>query len=143
MINTDHHILIVDDDLLTLKSLEIILTKLNYKTSTAHNGEEALVLAKNQIFDLIVSDLSMPFMNGNELVKKVRKMPEYKYTPFIFLSGNNEEETWVKNLEDGADDFITKPFNRSILTSKIKANLKKADLTCIIHKNKQNDVNIL
>ena len=143
MHNSKPHILIVDDDLLTLKSLEIILKKLDYDVSSAHNGEEALVLAKNQIFDLIVSDLSMPFMNGNELVKRVRKMTEYKYTPFIFLSGNNEEETWVKNLEDGADDFITKPFNRNILVSKIKANLKKANLRKeILKSNKRKNINL-
>ncbi len=53
-------------------------------------------------------------------------MPEYKFTPFIFLSSNNEEDTWIKNINDGADDFITKPFNSEVLLAKIKANLKKS-----------------
>lgn len=121
-------ILVVDDDVVILKFIEFTLKGLGYQTSLAKNGKEAIDLAKNQHFDLIISDLYMPLMDGNELVKRLRQTPEYKHTPFIFLSGNNEEETWIKNLNDGADDFITKPIKQKIFISKIKSHLKKAYL---------------
>lgn len=121
-------ILIVDDDVLMCKMVEIVLKGIHAKVSIASNGEEAITMAREKIFDCIISDLQMPFMDGNELVRKLRSMPEYKFIPFLFLSSNNEEDTWVKNINDGADDFITKPFNGEVLLAKIKANLKKASL---------------
>jgi CheY-like chemotaxis protein len=108
--------------------VELLLKGINANVSIATNGEEAIEKAREKIFDCIISDLQMPFMNGNELVRKLRSMPEYKFTPFLFLSSNNEEDTWIKNINDGADDFITKPFNGEVLITKIKANLKKANL---------------
>lgn len=122
------NILVVDDDIIVLKFIEFTLKGLGYHTTLAKNGKEAIDLAKNQHFDLIISDLYMPLIDGNELVRHFRKMPEYLQTPFIFLSGNNEEETWIKNLNDGADDFITKPIKQNIFISKIQSHLKKATL---------------
>lgn len=122
------NILIVDDDVMICKVVEVLLKGIHANVSIATNGEEAISIAREKIFDCIISDLQMPLMNGNELIRKLRCMPEYKFTPFIFLSSNNEEETWIKNINDGADDFITKPFNGEVLLAKIKANLKKASL---------------
>jgi CheY-like chemotaxis protein/serine phosphatase RsbU (regulator of sigma subunit) len=128
MAKVSPHILVVDDDIVILKFIEFTLKGLGYHTTLAQNGKEAIEQAKSQHFDLIISDLYMPFMDGNELVRHFRKSPEYQHTPFIFLSGNNEEETWIKNLNDGADDFITKPIKQKIFISKIKSHLKKAYL---------------
>jgi len=128
MTKTPPHILVVDDDIVTLKYIELILTGIGYKSTLAENGLEAIEKAKSQHFDLIISDLNMPLMDGNHLVRHLRQTPEYKHTPFIFLSGNNEEETWIQNLNDGADDFITKPIKQKIFISKIKAHLKKTSL---------------
>ena len=114
MTKTSPHILVVDDDIVILKFIEFTLKGLGYQTSLAINGKEAIEKAKGEHFDLIISDLYMPLMDGNQLVKHLRKTPEYKHTPFIFLSGANEEETWIKNLNDGADDFITKPIKQKI-----------------------------
>lgn len=118
------HILVVDNNTATLKYIEFTLTGIGYKSTLAKNGLEAIEKAKNQHFDLIISDLYLPLMSGNDLVRQIRKTPEYTYTPFIFLSDNNEEETWIQNLNDGADDFITKPFKQEVFISKIKAHLK-------------------
>lgn len=120
------HILVVDDDIVILKFIEFTLKGLGYKTTLAQNGKEAIEKAKNELFDLIISDLYMPLLDGNELVKLLRKSPEYRHTPFIFLSENTEEETWIKNLNDGADDFITKPIKQKVFISKIKAHLKRS-----------------
>ena len=128
MAKVSPHILVVDDDVIILKFIEFTLKGLGYQTTLAKNGKEAIEHAKNLHFDLIISDLYMPLMDGNDLVRHFRKSPEYKHTPFIFLSGNNEEETWIKNLNDGADDFITKPIKQKIFISKIKSHLKKAYL---------------
>ena len=128
MAKVSPNILVVDDDVVILKFIEFTLKGLGYQTTLAKNGKEAIDQAKSQHFDLIISDLYMPLMDGNELVRRLRQTPEYQHTPFIFLSGNNEEDTWIKNLNDGADDFITKPIKQKIFISKIKSHLKKAYL---------------
>lgn len=120
------HILVVDSNIATLKYIEFTLTGIGYKSTLAKNGVEAIEKTKNQHFDLIISDLYLPLMSGNDLVRQIRQTPEYRLTPFIFLSDNNEEKTWIQNLNDGADDFITKPFKQEVFISKIKAHLKKA-----------------
>jgi CheY-like chemotaxis protein len=118
-------ILIVDDDGFIRDSVEHIAKFLGYKSTLAKNGHEALVCAKKKIFDLIISDLYMPEMDGHELLKNIKEMQEYKNVPFLFLSGSNERSTWVKNLNAGADDFITKPFDKKILALKLKSHIKK------------------
>lgn len=120
------HILVVDSNITTLKYIEFTLTGIGYKSTLAKNGLEAIEKTKNQHFDLIISDLNLPLMRGNELVRQIRETPEYRLTPFIILSDNKEEETWIQNLNDGADDFITKPFKQELFISKIKAHLKRA-----------------
>jgi len=139
MAKVSPNILVVDDDIVILKFVEFTLKGLGYKTTLAKNGKEAIDQAKNQHFDLIISDLYMPLMDGNELVKRLRQTPEYQHTPFIFLSSNNEEETWIKNLNDGADDFITKPIKQKIFISKINSHLKKAFLRKDILDNARKD----
>jgi len=119
------HILIVDDDGFIRDSVERIAKQLGFKSTTATNGKEALGLAQEQLFDLIISDLYMPEMDGHELVQNIKAMPEYKSIPFLFLSGANERNTWIKNLNAGADDFITKPFDKKILALKLKSYIKR------------------
>lgn len=119
-------ILIVEDNLIDVATLIYTLKKEKYNITYASNGQEAIEKASDTLFDLILSDLSMPLMDGNELIRQIRKKTEYRHTPFLFISGAKQEETWIKNLDDGADDFITKPFNANILSSKIKAHLRKA-----------------
>jgi len=119
------HILIVDDDGFIRDAVQRITKTLGYKSTLAKNGNEALQLAKEEIFDLIISDIYMPVMDGNELILHIREMQEYKNTPFLFLSGSDERKTWIKNLNAGADDFISKPFDKKILALKLKSQIKK------------------
>jgi len=136
------HILVVDSNTATLKYIEFTLTGIGYKSTLARNGLEAIEKTKNQHFDLIISDLYLPLMSGNDLVRQIRQTPEYKLTPFIFLSDNKEEETWIQNLNDGADDFITKPFKQEVFISKIKAHIKKTRLRKeIIDYSRKNNLN--
>lgn len=119
------HILIVDDDGFIRDSIDYIAKQLGYKTSLAKNGREALEFAQNEIFDLIISDLYMPIMDGNELIVSIKEMPEYKNIPFLFLSGSSERKTWIKNLKAGADDFIIKPYDKKLLALKLRSHIKK------------------
>lgn len=119
------HILIVDDDGFIRDAVNQIAKTLGYKSTLAKDGNEALQLAKEEVFDLILSDLYMPIMDGNELIRSIREMPEYKQTPFIFLSSSDERNTWIRNLNAGADDFISKPFDKKILALKLKSHIKK------------------
>lgn len=119
------HILIVDDDGFIRDAVNQIAKTLGYKSTLAKNGNEALQYAKEEIFDLIISDLYMPIMDGNELIIHIRSMPEYKNIPFIFLSGSDERKTWIKNLNAGADDFISKPFDKKILALKLRSHIKR------------------
>jgi len=135
------HILVVDDDCSYLKFIEYTLNDLGYQTTLSKNGQDAINKAKSEHYDLIISDLYMPLMDGNELVRHFRSLPEYQHTPFIFLSGNTEEETWIKNLNDGADDFITKPIKQKIFISKIQSHLKKSFLRKdILDGARKNDI---
>ena len=137
------HILIVDDDGFVRDSVEHIAKLLGYKVTKAKNGQEALEYAQEQIFDLILSDLFMPVMEGGELIKHIRMMPEYKHIPFIFLSGSTEHSTWIKNLNAGADDFITKPFDKKILALKLKSHIKKLFLRKeLLKNNMEHNVNL-
>ncbi|MRT93229.1 fused response regulator/phosphatase [Ancylomarina sp. 16SWW S1-10-2] len=122
------HILVVDNNITSLKYIEFTLTSIGFKTTLAKDGVEAIEKTKNQHFDLIISELNLPLMNGSDLVRQIRKTPEYRLTPFIILSDSKEEETWIENLNDGADDFIIKPFKQELFISKIKAHLKKSVL---------------
>lgn len=136
------HILVVDSNNATLKYIEFTLTGIGYKSTLAKNGLEAIEKTKNQHFDLIISDLYLPLMSGNDLIRQIRQTPEYTHTPFIFLSDNKEEETWIQNLNDGADDFITKPFKQEVFISKIKTHLKKTFLRKeIIDSSRKNNLN--
>jgi len=128
-LNITPHILVVDDDPIILTLVENIITSnLGYTVTTITNGAEALLSASKKVYDLIISDVQMPNMNGNELAKHLRNMPEYKFTPLILLSSNNKKDNWVQGLDDGADDYLSKPFDPEILAAKVDANLKRFSL---------------
>lgn len=136
------HILVVDSNTATLKYIEFTLTGIGYKSTFAKNGLEAIEKTKSQHFDLIISELELPLMSGNDLVRQIRQTPEYIHTPFIFLSDNEEEKIWIQNLNDGADDFITKPFKQEVFISKIKSHLKKTFLRKeIFDSSRKNNLN--
>lgn len=130
-------ILVVDDELIIRKLVGEFLEKKGFEVECAMDGVEALELADKKVFDLILSDLHMPKMEGDVLIKSIKNKPEYKHTPFLFLSGDSNKETWLKNLNSGADDFILKPFDPEILYSKIKANINKFDLRKEIIKSNE------
>ncbi len=141
MIKSTPHILVIDDDKLILKQIEFMLINSGCRLTLVSSGEEALKKSKKVHFDLIISDLYMPSMSGSELVQYFRSTAEYKYVPIVMLSANSEEEVSSKNINAGADDFISKPIQQKLFLSKINAHLRRAFLRRdIISEAQKSDV---
>jgi len=115
-------ILVVDDEPQILRVLRMSLKAHRFDVRTASDGESALDLFRDWSPDLIITDLSMPLMNGLELCRKIRKISE---TPIIVLSVKGEEKTKVEALDAGADDYITKPFGIDELLARVRATLRR------------------
>lgn len=111
-----YHILIAEDDLDMCKYLEEKLGNI-YKATVCHNGQEALQQALGRPFDLIISDIVMPVMNGFELLAILKGNPETNHIPIILLTSRAEAENRIKGWEEGADAFLPKPFQMKELVS--------------------------
>lgn len=122
-------LLVVEDDLALLKALHDILEAEGYQVRTATHGEEALESYREKKPDLILSDISMPVMDGLQLFEAVRRQPGGIAIPFIFLtahsSGRREDKFHGRSL--GADDYITKPISSHELRNVVHARLRRAD----------------
>lgn len=116
-------ILIVDDEPQITRVLRRSLSAHRYEVRTAADGESALDTIRDFAPDLIITDLSMPEMNGIELCREIRKKSEI---PIIVLSVKGEEKTKVEALDAGADDYITKPFGIEELLARVRAALRRA-----------------
>jgi two-component system, OmpR family, KDP operon response regulator KdpE len=115
-------ILVVDDETQISRVLKTTLSAQGYEVKTAENGETAFDAFTDWKPDLIVTDLSMPGMNGVELCRAVR---ERSQVPIIVLSVRGEEKHKVEALDSGADDYVTKPFNVNELLARVRANLRR------------------
>ena len=120
-------LLVVEDDLPMLKALRDILEGAGYQVRTATHGEEALEIIREAPPELIISDISMPIMDGFELFEAVRKEPGRRAIPFIFLTALGTRQDRFAGRTLGADDYITKPITTKELISAVQARLKRAD----------------
>lgn len=114
-------VLIVEDDVSIQNILEELLKKENYTTYNAYSGTEALLLLEKEKFDLILLDLMLPGLSGEEIIEKI------KDTPIIVLSAKISSDDKVNCLLSGANDYITKPFESSELLARIKVQLRNKD----------------
>lgn len=126
-------ILIVDDEKLIVKGIKFSLEQDGYITDTAFDGEEALLKAKSESFDLILLDVMLPLMDGFEVCKAIR---EFSSVPIIMLTAKSEDADKISGLDYGADDYITKPFNILEVKARINAILRREDYS---GKNKKQD----
>lgn len=118
-------ILLIEDDVALVKTLETALDAENYKVLSAVDGGEGYKLATQEKIDLIILDLKLPSMDGLEICKSLRALGNM--TPIIFLTGEKKDEIdKVLGLELGGDDYITKPFGTRELLARIKAVLRRA-----------------
>jgi two-component system KDP operon response regulator KdpE len=120
-----HNILVVDDEPQITRVLMTTLTSHGYDIRTAADGDEALQVMRDWAPDLLITDLSMPKMDGLELCRSVRTT---SMVPIIVLSVKGEDQAKVEALDAGADDYVTKPFGINELMARIRATLRRASL---------------
>lgn len=113
-------ILIVDDEEAIVRMLKFALSKEGFSIVTAGNGREGLQAAQNERPGLIISDIMMPEMDGLEMCRQIREMPELSNVPFIFLTAKADMSTRIKGLQLGADDFIVKPIDFKKLMKQVR-----------------------
>jgi two-component system, OmpR family, alkaline phosphatase synthesis response regulator PhoP len=114
-------ILIADDEPDILEVIQYNLLKEGYEVITAKDGDEAISKAKTSQPDLIILDIMMPKKNGMEVCEILRSQPAFKNTLIIFLTALNDENSHIKGLETGADDYVAKPISPKILISRVNA----------------------
>ena len=114
-------ILIVEDDISIHNLIKEILLSEHYKILDAYSGSEAIMILEKENIDLILLDLMLPSVNGEEIIKK------FSQIPIIVISAKISVDDKIKNLLNGADDYITKPFNNEELLARVKARLRNKD----------------
>lgn len=132
-------ILVVDDEKSIVKGLRFSLEQDSMEVDCAYDGEEALALATQNEYDMVLLDVMLPKLNGFEVCQKIR---EFSSMPIIMLTAKGDDMDKILGLEYGADDYITKPFNILEVKARIKAiirrsgkNQSKADIGKTIVKN--------
>lgn len=116
-------ILMVDDDKNICKVTNAYLKKDGYQVDFAHDGEEALYLFNKNQYDIIILDIMIPFLNGWEICKRIR---ETSNVPIVMLTAKGESHDKVEGLNEGADDYIVKPYDPNELLARIKALLRRS-----------------
>ena len=129
-------ILIVDDEKTIVDMLVINLQKEGYNTLEANDGEEAVRIALEQKPNLVLLDIMLPKMDGLAVCKRIRQSLDI---PILMISAKDEEIDKILGLELGADDYITKPFSVRELIARVKANLRKAEITSKSVNNKDQE----
>lgn len=115
-------ILVVEDDIPLTKTLERILSAADYRSIICYTAEDGLRLALIEKPDLVLLDVMIPNMGGWEVCRQLR---EYSKVPVIFLTALGDAENIVRGLELGADDYVVKPFEPSVILARIKAHLRR------------------
>jgi two-component system, OmpR family, KDP operon response regulator KdpE len=116
------HILVVDDEPQITRVLRTSLSAQGYDIRVANTGEMALEIMKDWTPNLIITDLSMPAIDGVQLCRRVRSVSQI---PIVVLSVREKEQQKVEALDAGADDYVTKPFGMNELLARVRANLRR------------------
>lgn len=120
-------ILIVDDEPDILEFLKYNLSKEGYEVYTATDGESGIKIAERERPQLVILDIMMPKMDGVEVCRHLRSKPEFSKTLIAFLTAREEDYSQIAALDVGGDDYITKPIRPRVLTSRIKALLRRSE----------------
>ena len=121
-------VLVVDDDAVNRIILEELLSQSGYKILLAENGAQAVQVFAQQKIDVVLMDIMMPIMDGYEAALKIKQLSAGHYVPIIFLTAITDEDDLARCVSCGGDDFLTKPFSRTILLAKMQAFTRMADL---------------
>ncbi len=117
-------VLIVDDEAASLEVVEALVAAEGYQTLCAADGQTALKMVEEQRPDIVLLDIVMPQMNGLEACHRIKTNPLSYATPVIMITALNSQEEKIKAIRAGADDFITKPFDRLQLSARLKSLLR-------------------
>lgn len=123
-------IVIVEDEEDIAQLVKLYLEKDGFRAATAKTGAEGLKLIKSDRPDMVILDLMLPEMDGLEVCKKIRSVPDTAMLPVLMLTSKAEESDTIIGLELGADDYVTKPFSPKALVARVKAlfrRLERAD----------------
>ncbi|MBW7844958.1 MAG: response regulator [Bacteroidia bacterium] len=118
-------ILLIDDDELILKVMNRILTKEGYNVIAVNNGKDALEKIEAEKYDMVITDLMMPYSNGFEIISKFKQHPNALNVPIIVISSVGTESAIKEGLNIGADDYIRKPIMPDELLIRIKRLIKE------------------
>jgi diguanylate cyclase (GGDEF)-like protein len=121
-----HHILVVDDEQVNLMLLSRRLAQRGYEVSTAGSADEALHLITTNRPDVVLLDIFMPKVSGVDLLRKLRESEATNSLPVILVSALGDTSHIVRGLEEGANDYVTKPVNQPILVARIEALLRSS-----------------
>jgi two-component system alkaline phosphatase synthesis response regulator PhoP len=122
---TKETILVVDDEEDILELVRYNLSREGYTIQCAASGEEAFRIINSEHIDLLVLDLMLPGMDGLELTRRLKSVPQTREIPIVMLSAKGEEADIVTGLELGADDYITKPFSPRVVVARVRSVLRR------------------
>ena len=136
-------VLVVDDEKLIVKGIKFSLEQDDMQVDCAYDGEEALNLARQTEYDMVLLDVMLPKLTGFDVCQQIR---EFSNMPIIMLTAKGEDMDKILGLEYGADDYITKPFNILEVKARIKAimrrNSKKPEVSEPVRKKTSGDLSI-
>jgi two-component system, cell cycle response regulator len=121
-------ILVVEDHPATRKHLQMLLQKDGYEVTAVPNGQVALELFKERFFPIVLTDWTMPQIDGRELCSRLRGSQWESYIYIVFLTARDSKEDVVDGLDSGADDYLTKPFNAAELAARIRTGIRILEL---------------
>jgi DNA-binding response OmpR family regulator len=121
-------VLIVDDEPFDVDYLEQELEDLDYQTVSAGNGQEALEKIRTESPDLVLLDIMMPIMDGFAVLSRMKADSNLRNIPVIIISAMNDLQSVVKGIEQGAEDYLPKPFEPVLLHARISSSLEKKRL---------------
>ncbi len=117
-------VLIIEDDKILAKTVEQCLGS-KYAFDHAYDGEEGVLYARQEIYDVIILDIMMPYMNGYEVLSTIRN--EKIFTPVLILTAKDGIDDKIKGFRVGADDYLVKPFNREELVARVEALIRRSN----------------
>src|SRR2546421_12119958 len=118
-------VLVVEDDEATRGALRALLDDAGYVCDEASDGERAVAAMRDERFDLVVLDLALPGMSGADVHRLLRRDPRTRFLPIVFLTAHSDRRVRLAELEAGAEDFITKPYDAEELLARVGAAVRR------------------
>jgi two-component system cell cycle response regulator CtrA len=118
------HVLVIEDDVTTARSIQLSLERTGMTVATVDRGEEGIELAKAHDYDVILLDLALPDMKGEDILRTLRR--DGIATPVLVLTASQDYDDRLQTFGSGADDFVTKPFSRDELLARIRAIVRRS-----------------